>query len=75
MTTTQSGAGALPFQAQPAATAAIQPTRRRSGIPRGPRSSGPVSRVVFAILLVVLLLLWVQSCQEDQKREEEAAAG
>jgi hypothetical protein len=46
-------------------------------LPRGPvrprAGFTPLLRllglIAFAILLVVLLLLWVQSCQEDQKRE------
>ena len=48
--------------------------------PRGPRrpirpAAGftPLARLVglvaFAILIVVLLVLWVQSCQEDQRRD------
>ena len=50
---------------------------RRPRLPRGPirprTGFTPLLRllglIAFAILLVVLLLLWVQSCQEDQKRE------
>jgi CARDB len=46
-------------------------------LPRGPMRPRagftPLLRllglIAFAILLVVLLLLWVQSCQEDQKRD------
>jgi hypothetical protein len=46
-------------------------------LPRGPvrprTGFTPLLRllglIAFAILLVVLLLLWVQSCQEDQKRD------
>jgi hypothetical protein len=46
-------------------------------LPRGPvrprAGFTPLLRllglIAFAILLVVLLLLWVQSCQEDQKRD------
>src|SRR5262245_31590550 len=50
---------------------------RRPRLPRGPirprTGFTPLLRllglIAFAILLVVLLMLWVQSCQEDQKRE------
>ena len=60
------------------------PARERSlRRPRGPRMPrGPIrpragltpllrllGLIAFAILIVVLLLLWVQSCQEDAKRE------
>jgi hypothetical protein len=49
-------------------------------LPRGPvrprAGFTPLLRllglIAFAILLVVLLLLWVQSCQEDQKRDAYA---
>ena len=58
--------------------------RRPLGGPRGPRTPdrpplrpaagfAPLLRLVgliaFAILIVVLLVLWVQSCQEDQRRD------
>src|SRR5687767_10588467 len=57
--------------------------RRPLGGPRGPRMPrGPIrpkagftpllrllGLIAFAILIVVLLLLWVQSCQEDAKRD------
>jgi hypothetical protein len=57
--------------------------RRPLGGGRGPRvPRGPIrprtgftpllrllGLIAFAILIVVLLLLWVQSCQEDQKRD------
>ena len=42
------------------------PVRPRAGLTPLLRLLGLIA---FAILLVVLLLLWVQSCQEDQKRE------
>ncbi|MDX6398323.1 MAG: hypothetical protein QOJ43_1731 [Gaiellaceae bacterium] len=46
-------------------------------VPRGPIRPGagltPLLRllglIAFAILIIVLLLLWVQSCQEDKKRD------
>jgi hypothetical protein len=41
--------------------------------PRAPTNLTPLLRLIgliaFAILIVVLLLLWVQSCQEDKKRD------
>jgi CARDB len=58
--------------------------RRPLGGPRGPRTPdrpplrpaggfAPLLRLIgliaFAILIVVLLVLWVQSCQEDQRRD------
>ena len=65
------------------ASARERTLRRPLGGPRGPRrprgpmrpAAGfvPLARLVgliaFAILIVVLLLLWVQSCQEDAKRD------
>ncbi|NUT56068.1 MAG: hypothetical protein HOQ03_08820 [Thermoleophilia bacterium] len=50
---------------------------RRPRMPRGPirprAGFTPLLRLIgliaFAILIVVLLLLWVQSCQEDAKRD------
>ena len=52
-------------------------TRRGPRMPRGPirprAGFTPLLRllglIAFAILIVVLLLLWVQSCQEDAKRD------
>ena len=49
-------------------------------LPRGPVRPRPgltpllrlLGLIAFAILLVVLLLLWVQSCQEDQRRDAYA---
>ena len=57
-----------------------RPLRGGPKEPRGPRrpirpGAGftPLARLVglvaFAILIVVLLVLWVQSCQEDQRRD------
>lgn len=64
-----------------------RPLRRLGRGGRGPRTPrGPIrpragltpllrllGLVAFAILVVVLLLLWVQSCQEDQKRDAYGA--
>jgi hypothetical protein len=65
------------------ASARERTLRRPLGGPRGPRrprgpmrpAAGfvPLARLVgliaFAILIVVLMILWVQSCQEDKKRD------
>jgi hypothetical protein len=65
------------------ASARERTLRRPLGGPRGPRrprgpmrpAAGfvPLARLIgliaFAILIVVLMILWVQSCQEDKKRD------
>ena len=70
-------------ETQEASGRADRTLRRPLGGGRGPRMPrGPIrprtglapllrllGLIAFAILIVVLLLLWVQSCQEDQKRD------